>query len=135
LATKADRAVQIGAVILLLITSRCAYVSMHRQSDPAYGRQVDLANGAQSRLLPLLKDSDSAKFGRTFVGSDKGDPMPQALCGWVNAKNAFGAYVGFRRFIVPWDEKALPLIDDDEGSLVFNEAWLANCSNTISEAS
>lgn len=38
-----------------------------------------------------LKDPDSAKFGPVRVGSVAGSP---AVCGWVNAKNSFGAYAG-----------------------------------------
>jgi len=52
---------------------------------------------AQDSVKRLLKDPDSAKFRNIFVNkSKKGFTV---VCGEVNAKNSFGGYTGFQRFI------------------------------------
>ena len=37
------------------------------------------------------------------------------LCGEVNAKNAFGAYVGYKAFYISGDDKPHPFIDSRDG--------------------
>ncbi|HEY9566927.1 MAG TPA: hypothetical protein VIR38_02455 [Thalassobaculum sp.] len=44
----------------------------------------------------ILKDGDSAKFRGVFFSDGGGVPTS---CGEVNAKNAFGGYRGFQRFM------------------------------------
>ena len=43
-----------------------------------------------------LKDPDSAKFDGVKVVSA---PNGKVLCGFVNGKNSYGGYVGFKRFV------------------------------------
>lgn len=60
-----------------------------------------------------LKDPDSAKF-RNVKG----------VCGEVNAKNGFGAYGGYKKFI------NLPegvLFESNVNQVVFNRSWVGNC--------
>src|SRR3546814_6748300 len=49
-----------------------------------------------SDLRSILKDGDSAKFRGVFFSDGGGVPTS---CGEVNAKNAFGGYRGFQRFM------------------------------------
>lgn len=56
---------------------------------------------AQDSIRRTLKDPESAKF--YDVTTVKVGGSPYALCGFVNAKNSFGAYVGPRRFYIPLD--------------------------------
>jgi hypothetical protein len=48
---------------------------------------------ARASLVALLKDPGSAQFRNERI-----DPTG-ALCGEVNAKNAMGAYVGFKKYV------------------------------------
>lgn len=50
---------------------------------------------AQETVGRLLKDPSSAQYQNVTYVSSK-----EAVCGEVNAKNSYGAYVGFRRFHV-----------------------------------
>jgi len=71
---------------------------------------TDMANNrvmllAEDQVRRALKDPDSAKFGVVYlVASSKAVPPPKpeadTVCGYVNAKNSFGGYVGASMFIV-----------------------------------
>lgn len=50
----------------------------------------------KGRIKALLKDPGSAEFQNTFVSRKLGGPV---VCGEVNAKNSFGGYTGFQRFV------------------------------------
>ncbi|CAM5385783.1 hypothetical protein RLIN73S_02846 [Rhodanobacter lindaniclasticus] len=50
---------------------------------------------AEAAVASKLKDPESAHFTDVTI-SDKGN----LVCGWVNAKNSFGGYAGFRPFVV-----------------------------------
>ena len=52
---------------------------------------------AQEAVLQKLKDPDSAKFKDVYFS--KSSDNLALVCGKVNAKNAFGAFTGFKRFI------------------------------------
>src|SRR4030095_8302593 len=56
---------------------------------------------AKASLVQNFKDPASAQFRDTFVirWDDKGREV-YTLCGEVNAKNSYGAYVGYRPFFV-----------------------------------
>ena len=47
----------------------------------------------------ILKDPDSAIFGRIIAGALNASHTSLVVCGWVNAKNSFGGYTGRRPFI------------------------------------
>jgi uncharacterized protein (DUF3084 family) len=49
---------------------------------------------AEAEVRAKLKDPDSAQFRNVYVA----DSLLLSLCGEVNAKNAYGGYVGFKRF-------------------------------------
>lgn len=68
---------------------------------------------AKQALTKDLKDPDSAKFRNTYVYRD-GDGKKLALCGEINAKNSYGAYVGFRKFHVT--HSGNPTIQEDGDS-------------------
>lgn len=70
----------------------------------------DNSEAAKSAILDKLNDPFSAQFKNVKVGSKA--KVVQA-CGEVNAKNGFGAYVGFRRFGILGDKA---IIDDGKGS-------------------
>ena len=59
------------------------------------GQSAD--DAALSAVAYDLKDPESAKFREL-------KPSSSFLCGEINSKNSYGAYVGFRRFI--YDRKS-----------------------------
>lgn len=79
----------------------------------------ELVVQAQSSIREKLKDPSSAKFERTYVlphpdTSTKFTHLKSA-CGFVNAKNSFGAYTGSVRFVVllgvPNGEREFQVLD------------------------
>lgn len=59
-----------------------------------------LTSQLRKRVVDSLKDPDSAKFKDVFLGYSE-DPKSsvRSLCGFVNARNSMGGYVGFTPFI------------------------------------
>lgn len=70
------------------------------------------------QLKSILKDGDSAKFRNDFAS------VFLAYCGEVNAKNAFGAYTGFQRFII-FEGQAL--FEDAKNTSEFTTLWKTVC--------
>lgn len=68
----------------------------------------------RERVSGLLVDPGSAKFR-----SERG------YCGEVNAKNSFGAYAGFARYVAPTDR--LVFIEGQVPAEAFEDAWRAAC--------
>jgi len=75
---------------------------------------------AHERVKDALKDPDSAKFRSEFVARDG------AVCGFVNAKNSYGGYGGFRRYIVEPDRVMLD--GDGDDSWKMDSHWYDVCS-------
>ncbi|UUZ68093.1 hypothetical protein LP416_27900 [Polaromonas sp. P2-4] len=86
------------------------------KSKPAEARQA-MAAGKKA-VLDELKDPESARFRNLITARDV------FLCGEVNAKNAMGGYVGFKRFVALGE---VGLIDFDDGSQKFINTWLESC--------
>lgn len=70
---------------------------------------------AQVVVKNSLKDPDSAEFGEAHYTG-------KAVCGLVNAKNGFGGYSGFKRYVVTG-----PLVSI-EGSPKFETLWKKACA-------
>lgn len=71
---------------------------------------------AKALVASMMKDPTSAQFRDVFSRSLNGAD-DYVVCGSVNAKNGFGAYVGFRRFFAVAGE--LPVVAEDKD--FFNE--------------
>lgn len=65
---------------------------------------------AHERVKDVLKDPESARFRSEFVGKDG------AVCGFVNAKNSYGGYGGFKRYIAA---PGFVAVESEDA----NEAW------------
>lgn len=72
-------------------------------------------NKTEEIVRGQLKDPSSAEFKDV-----KGN------CGFVNAKNSFGGYTGFKRFYVSNDVVSFQG-DDDDNSMKFDLGWIAHC--------
>lgn len=65
--------------------------------------EEDAIRAAEDSVREAMMDPESARIeGSFFVESGKTDEgyTSGSVCGWVNGKNAFGAYIGKRRFVV-----------------------------------
>ncbi|WP_414163856.1 hypothetical protein ACMGGS_18585 [Superficieibacter sp. BNK-5] len=71
---------------------------------------------AETSVKKKLKDSSSAKFSGAKIGKQG------AVCGYVNAKNSFGAYAGDSRYISIFDKSQI-----DDGSDDFAKSWDSIC--------
>lgn len=69
-----------------------------------------LMAAARINVTRMLFDPESARFQDLKARTDT-----KVVCGYVNAKNKFGGYVGFRRFY--FKEGGQVAIDDDKGYL------------------
>lgn len=81
-------------------------------------KNLNTITSSQDVVKDSLKDPSSASFKNNFV-SDK-----SYVCGQVNAKNSFGSYAGYKRYI---NRGGLTLIDDD--SPEFSRLWDENCNH------
>lgn len=72
----------------------------------------------RSYVRTTLKDGDSAKFRNQYK-----------MCGEVNAKNSFGAYTGFTKFIVTEDKILFEsdFLESDYSKQAYKEAWIGYC--------
>jgi hypothetical protein len=79
---------------------------------PSGNASVAFAKAKQS-ILAALKDQGSAQFRNLRNGSDTDR---RRVCGEVNAKNAYGGYVGFQKFVYFADTNESFILDEDFGS-------------------
>ena len=101
-------------LVILTIASSAAMAGTKPKPAPKTLPAIEVA---QQRVVAILRDPDSAKFGTTFVSSS-------AVCGIVNAKNSMGGYSGMRRFIASPDRI---MIESADGSTSFDYRWLELC--------
>ena len=81
-----------------------------------------LESQAKKAVESQLKDPDSAKFQNL-----------DGICGEVNAKNSFGAYGGFKKFIDTGDGVIFSpnLEDSADDKALFKERWDIVCTNGL----
>lgn len=87
-----------------------------------------MQGAAEKAMANYLLDPDSAKYSSLRLG------RAGAVCGKVNAKNRFGAYVGFKDFVLSKDRVTLYVSDSNDGlgsqlSGSFAEAYANACGS------
>ena len=83
-------------------------------------------------LIEDFKDPSSVQWRHLFVSSGEEEgPAPKVLCGEVNGKNSYGAYVGFRRFYSAY--LGLTQVENEESHIQFNGMWQINCEHKIAD--
>src|SRR5437870_9552227 len=87
---------------------------------------------AQRAARETLKDGESARFKDLRVTEGKKLDMTfKALCGQVNAKNSYGGYGGFARFVTyrvaNYDFKTV--IEGEDSATPFMSSWAEYCGN------
>lgn len=80
----------------------------------------------QQLLLDNLKDPSSAQFKNLRLVTGEGG---EALCGEVNAKNAFGGYTGFKPFVVTEERLQHALSNIVIGDA--KEDWMAKANEIL----
>ena len=91
-------------------------VSSSGSSSPTQNMSYILVE--QDKIKSRLKDPDSAEFRNVFVSSK------YAVCGEVNAKNSFGGYTGFVRFISGGD---MQVVESDMAAGEMDKSWPQIC--------
>lgn len=77
---------------------------------------------AERDVKKLLRDPSSARFGQKEMFTNVDARLGMTICGYVNAKNAFGGYIGEQGYIVI--DRAARLGD---GSDAFASSWNRLC--------
>ncbi|CAM8341380.1 DUF2207 domain-containing protein [Klebsiella pneumoniae] len=83
------------------------------EEEDRFSRAYD----AKESVKSTLKDSSSAEF------SGEREGIGGAVCGYVNAKNSFGAYAGKSRYISVGGQSVI-----DDGSQSFGDLWEKTCN-------
>jgi hypothetical protein len=83
--------------------------------------------GAKKAVIEKLKDPGSATFKDLAVSKNN----KYVVCGHVNAKNSYGGYVGFRRFVafVSQGKATMPdtaVVDEN----IIDSMWGKFCAET-----
>lgn len=115
----AKRSPVIAGAILAAIALATGIAAINRDALSAAYHGTFTFGPHRQALLESLKDADSAKFRGEFLTGDY-------LCGEVNAKNSYGAYPGFVRFI----SSRSGFSRMDSGSLLFDEHWRRHCGRS-----
>jgi len=90
----------------------------------------------KAKLIEDFKDPSSVQYRNVVVSEFErvdGKGKGRMVCGEVNAKNSFGAYVGFKRFAGSPDDRGI-LWDkgpEDVLSQLLVEKWASWCGNPI----
>lgn len=80
----------------------------------------------KTALTSGFKDPSSAQF-KNVVAYGVAKPLHIAfLCGQVNAKNSYGAYIGFKRFFMIGT--SVSEVEDSRNGPVINEMWPTTCN-------
>lgn len=79
---------------------------------------IELEVKSERSVRNGLKDPDSAQFKGFYMSKSN------AGCGFVNAKNSFGGYVDFKRFI---SDGKTALVEGTDST--FQEAWNKLCAS------
>lgn len=77
---------------------------------------------AEHAVKARLKDPGSASFSGMFVSWHSGSPV---VCGRVNAKNSFGGFAGFTRFVAAGNDTAF--LESDMAAGEMEKAWGKLC--------
>lgn len=109
-------------LVVLMAVAGVAFAAKPKVPDVQVAEQRLIA-AAKDFILSGLKDPDAAKFRDVYVVPNKA-----TVCGEFNAKNGFGAYVGYKRFIVaPGGVFGI----EDDGSMLIEANWDVICRGDL----
>lgn len=110
----------IGFVVLLAVIGSGNKPEQPSRAAAKPVSEYDIIRAGQRAVENKLKDSDSAKFSSQFVGKS-GVP-----CGSVNAKNSFGGYTGYMRYMASGG--GIVIIEGEVDQDTFEGAWDRVCA-------
>lgn len=85
---------------------------------------------AQEHIKKQLKDPYSAVFENSYIGrADNGAPV---VCGTVNAKNSYGAYIGAKKFFY-MRGRDRPVYDIEGGDIFLSVLYDVFCVENLSK--
>lgn len=87
---------------------------------PSTPSDFQIKSAGQKWLKDKLKDPDSVEFRNVFVST------ANAVCGEFNAKNSFGGYAGFQRFISAGPDATF--LEDQVEAGGFDVVWPQYCA-------
>jgi hypothetical protein len=103
------------ALSLLLALAACGKTAAQKQRED----EATMTSLGEKYVKEKILEPEHAQFRNQFIG--KGG----APCGEVNAKDAFGAYIGFQRYISV--ARDLTLIAHDVPPAEFEAQWQQLC--------
>lgn len=114
----------IGLPVVLFFGSAILWGFGTAISDGLKSPQEKAFEGAKTLVMLELRDPASAVFtGLRYRAPAK---YGETVCGYVNARNGFGGYVGAVRFVA-WPKSLTVIMDDPDPVLgsnsVFIETW------------
>lgn len=117
-----------AALALAFATNLCAAQPAAAPKNAQEKRQ--LTTKLRGTMKDALKDGDSAKLKDEFLSwSDASDQPIITLCGKVNAKNSYGGYQGFGRYMSSTDGRVVLEHSEPEGA--FEHIWPIWCSKPL----
>lgn len=125
---------RILGVFAFAISFACASAASGAPSAPTAVLPKDLVGAIRTRLANTLMDAESARVTitrgpRTAVYPINGEIAlnGRAVCAQINAKNAYGAFVGQRAWVFLFRVGGIGAWPVDEGG-IFEEAVATECS-------
>ena len=103
-------------MVILLALAACGKTATQKKQEEA----AALTQLGEKYVKEKILEPSQAQFRNQFIG--KGG----APCGEVNAKDAFGGYIGYQRYISVARE--LTLLAQDVPPAEFEEQWQQLCS-------
>ncbi len=88
------------------------------------GKQAAWNEVGKDAIKAKLKDPDSAQFRNVKFHVGMGKPV---TCGEVNAKNSFGGYSGFERFIAAGD--VITVMESEMAAGEMDKTWQQLCGS------
>lgn len=109
-----------GIALLLAAVISCGVVGCGKSAAQKQRDEAATLTGLGEKYVKeKVLEPGSAQFRNQFIGK-KGAP-----CGEVNAKDAFGAYIGFQRYISV--ARDLTLLAQDVAPAEFEASWAQLC--------
>lgn len=96
--------------------------SATQKREMSEGNFKGFVDYAKAGLVQSFKDPASSQYRGLYVS---GKVLP-VLCGEVNSKNSYGAYVGFRRFFAT-GKRGLNEVEDTKNPYIINRMWPRMC--------
>lgn len=103
------------ALLLACVLVACDKSAAQKQQEAA----AKLTSLGEKYVKEKIMEPSSAQFRNQFIGK-QGAP-----CGEVNAKDAFGAYIGFQRYIAV--ARDLTVLAQDVAPADFEASWRQLC--------